>query len=96
MGQIVKRETPSFYLDIGVPTVMKKSVVLSPRFFAMVFLFFSALLSVSALRADDAAPADPPAWKGPVDLLANTDGTKLFVLNKDSGSYRHLIPIRCK
>jgi DNA-binding beta-propeller fold protein YncE len=92
MGQIVKRETPSFYLDIGVPTVMKKSVVLSPRFFVMVFLFFSALLSVSALRADDAAPADPPAWKGPVDLLANTDGTKLFVLNKDSRELQTLDP----
>ena len=67
---------------------MRKSVQFTLRFFgAILVLLFFLMTQVSLLAEESEAGAvhgAEPAWKGPVDLLPNLDGTKLFVLNKDS------------
>ncbi|MBO7707291.1 MAG: YncE family protein, partial [Thermoguttaceae bacterium] len=63
---------------------MKKSVRIGFPTLGIAVLLCLTFSAFSLSEADESASTEAPAWKGPVDLLPNSDGTKLFVLDKDS------------
>ena len=50
----------------------------------IVFFVCLAFFAPAVCASDEPTSNKTSAWKGPVDILPNIDGTKLFVLNKDS------------
>ncbi len=66
------------------PKAMKKSVHIGFPTLGIAVLLCLTFSAFSLSEADESVSTEAPAWKGPVDLLPNSDGTKLFVLDKDS------------
>ena len=71
---------------------MRKTVYTAFPFFGIAFLLCLIMFTFVISGAEEQGSSEAIAWKGPVDLLPSADGTKLFVLNKDSKEIQTVDP----